>query len=248
MDQFVDTSANPSENFFQYAVGKWLKNNPIPSNENSWGIFNAVPDETYQRLLTINKQATDSHAEQGTNQQKIGDFWYTGMDTDKIEKLGISPLKAEFNRIQSISNKTELLDAVAHLQYIGVGAVFASPILQDEKNSEQNVLHLYQGGLGLPNRDYYFDTDERAKTIRAEYIKHVSKMFQLLGDPETVANQNADTVMRIETDLAKASRKLEDLRDLQANYNKMSLDELFLKSRLPLNWKEFLAKAKHCRH
>ena len=105
LDQFVDTSANPSENFFQYAVGKWLKNNPIPSNENSWGIFNVVPDETYQRLLTINKQATDSHAEQGTNQQKIGDFWYTGMDTDKIEKVGITPLQAEFDRIQSISSK-----------------------------------------------------------------------------------------------------------------------------------------------
>ena len=241
LDQYVDTSVSPGEDFNKYALGKWLKNNPIPSNENNWGISDVVQEETYQRLLAINKQSSDSHGQNGTNQQKIGDFWYAGMDTANIEKLGISPLKAEFDRIQSISNKTELLDDVAHLQYIGVGAVFASPIFQDEKNSEQNVLHLYQGGLGLPNRDYYFDTDERAKTIRTEYVKHVSKMFQLLGDSETVANQNADTVMQMETDLAKASRKLEDLRDLQANYNKMSLADLS-KITPSIEWKEFLEK------
>jgi putative endopeptidase len=244
LDQFVDTSANPAEDFFKYASGKWIKDNPIPSNESSWGIYNLVQEETYQRLLKISEgAAADQNAFKGTNQQKIGDFWYAGMDTAAIDKQGLSALSGEFDRIQAIQNKQDLLDVTAHLQYIGVGAMFSLAIFQDEKDSEKYALHLYQGGLGLPDRDYYFDEDERTKNIRAEYIKHVSRMFQLMGDRETAANQNSNTVMRIETDMAKASRKLEDLRDPYANYNKMSVDNL---SNLTpsIKWKEFLSEGK----
>ena len=242
LDQFVDTSVSPADDFFRYSVGKWLKDNPIPQNERSWGVGKIVQEETYQRLTQLNEAASaDSHAAKGSNSQKIGDFWSSAMDTENIEKTGIQPLQPEFDRIRAIQDKQGLLDATAHLQYIGVGAMFATYIFQDEMNSSRFALHLYQGGLGLPDRDYYFDDDERTKNIRAEYGKHLVKMFQLLGDDEATANQNSQTVMRMETDLAKASRKLADLRDPRANYNAMTTEEAS-KLTPSITWKDFLAK------
>jgi putative endopeptidase len=227
LDQFVDKSVDPRQDFFHYAVGKWLKDHPIPSNERSWGVGNVVREETYQRMLKINENAaTDKNAAKGSNAQKIGDFWFAAMDTATIEKQGITPLKEEFARIDAIRNKQDMLDVVAHLQYIGAGPLFSNFIFQDEKDSTKFALHLYQGGLGMPDRDYYFDSDARTTKIREEYKKHLAKMFQLLGDSEHAATKNSQTVFRIETDLAKASRKLEDLRDPQANYNKMKVEEL----------------------
>jgi putative endopeptidase len=133
------------------------------------------------------------------------------------------------------------LDVTAHLQYIGAGPLFSQAIFQDEKDSTKFALHLYQGGIGLPDRDYYFDQDERTNKIRGEYKKHLTKMFQLLGDTEKQAQLNSETVFRIETDLAKASRKLEALRDPHANYNKMNVAEV---SRLTpsINWGALLEK------
>jgi len=240
LDQFVDRSVDPRQDFFRYAVGKWLKNNPIPSNERSWGIGHVVREETYQRMLKINESAS-AKAQEDSSAQKIGDFWYTAMDTATIEKLGITPLKEEFERIDAITDKQDMLDVTAHLQYIGVGPLFGSYVFQDEMDSTRNALHLYQGGLGLPDRDYYFDQDERTTKIRNEYKKHLAKMFQLLGDAEEKAAQNADTVFQIETDLAKASRKLQDLRDPHANYNKMTVEELSTLAP-SINWKDFLEK------
>lgn len=154
LDQFVDTSANPGDDFFHYAVGKWIQNNPIPTNENSWGISSVVQEETYQRLIKVSEAAAaNTNAQKGSNEQKIGDFWYAGMDADTIEKRGVTPLKEEFDQIEAIQDKESLLAVVAHLQYIGVGALYAQGIFQDEKNSSRVALHLYQGGLGLPSRD-----------------------------------------------------------------------------------------------
>ena len=157
LDQFVDRSVDPGEDFFRFSVGKWIQNNPIPSNENSWGIARVVYEETYQRVLKINEEASaDPNATKGTNAQKIGDFWYTAMDTKTIEEQGIAPLKEEFDRIDAVHDRQSLLDTIARLKYIGVAALFSPAIFQDEKNSEKFALHLYQGGIGLPERDYYF--------------------------------------------------------------------------------------------
>jgi putative endopeptidase len=240
LDQYVDPSVKPGDDFYHYAVGKWLKNNPIPSNERAWGIGDVVQEETYQRLQKINEEASASSAEKGSNAQKIGDFWFAAMDTDTIEKVGIAPLKAEFDRIAAIHDNKSLVDTIAHLQYIGVGALCSLAIFQDEMDSTKFALHLYQGGLGMPERSYYFDTDDRTKNIRNEYILHLEKMFSLMGDDEEKAKTNAETVMRMETDLARASRKLEDLRDTRKNYNKMSIEGM---SRLTpsIQWKDFLA-------
>lgn len=241
LDQFVDRSVSPRDDFFHFAVGKWLKAHPIPPSEKSWGIFQVVQDETYNRLVTLNHAAA-AHANgspAGSNQQKIGDFWAAGMDEARNAREGFTPLKAEFDRIAAVQDQRALLEAIAHLQYIGVPAMFAPFIGQDEKDSDKNVLHLYQGGLGLPNRDYYFDTDSRAAKIRAEYVKHVERMFALLGDDHVHAATNAAAVMRLETELAAASRKLEDLRDPQTNYNAMSLEEVTALTP-SIRWREFL--------
>lgn len=243
LDHFVDKSVDPGQDFFRYAVGTWLKNNPIPSNERSWGIGNVVREETYQRMLKINESASaDSSTSKGSTSQKIGDFWYAAMDTATIEKLGVTPLKPEFDRIAAIRNVRDLPDAVARLHTIGGSPLFGVYIFHDEKDSTRYALHLYQGGLGLPDRDYYFDEDDRTKKIREEYRKHLAKMFQLLGDPAAVSEKNADTVFRIETGFAKASRKLQDLRDPHANYNKMTVDELS-KLAPSLSWKDFFETA-----
>ncbi|HKP36564.1 MAG TPA: M13 family metallopeptidase [Pyrinomonadaceae bacterium] len=242
LDQFVDTSADPAQDFFRYSVGKWLKDHPIPSNERSWGIANVVREETYQRVLKINESAAaDTNSAKGNTSQKIGDFWFAAMDTATIEKLGIQPLKEEFARIDAVRNTQGVLDVTTRLQYIGAGPLFSEAIFQDEMDSTKVALHLYQGGIGLPDRDYYFDQDERTNKIREEYKKHLTKMFQLLGDTEKQAALNSETVFRIETDLANASRKLQDLRDPHANYHKMNVGEL---SRLTpsINWRDLLEK------
>lgn len=242
LDQFVDPSVSPREDFFKYAVGKWIKDNPIPSNERAWGIYNVVQEETYDRLKKIgDAAAADTKAAKGSSTQKIGDFWASALDTATIEKLGVTPLKDEFNRIDQIKDKQTLLAEVARLQYMGVGALYGQYIFQDEKNSDRYALHLYQGGIGLPDRDYYFDQDDRTKMIRDEYVKHLAKMFQFLGDDEATSKTNAATVMRMETDLAKASRKLQDLRDPNANYNPMKVADL--PSLTPsIDWKDLFAK------
>jgi putative endopeptidase len=240
LDQFIDRSVSPKDDFFHFAVGKWLKAHPIPPSEKSWGISHVVQEETYERVVALNKAAAaDKSAAPGSNQQKIGDFWTAGMDEAGNAKQGFTPLAPEFEKIAAIKDQRGLVETIAHLQYIGVNAMFSPFIGQDEKNSERYMLHLYQGGLGLPNRDYYFDTDSRATMLRAEYVKHVANMFSLLGDDAKQAAANADTVMKLETELAGASRKLEELRDPQKNYNAMSLEEATAVTP-SIHWREFL--------
>jgi putative endopeptidase len=243
LDHFVDKSVDPGQDFFRYAVGTWLKDNPIPSNERSWGIGNVVREETYQRMLKINETASaGSNASKGSNSQKIGDFWFAAMDTATIERVGMTPLKPDFDRIDGIRSLQDLVEVTARLQMIGANPMFSVYIFQDEKDSTRYALHLYQGGLGLPDRDYYFDDDERTKRIRSEYAKHLAKMFELLGDPPGKAAGNADLVFRMETDLAKASRKLEVLRDSHANYNKMTVQDL-AKLTPSMSWKHYFEKS-----
>lgn len=239
---FMDTTASPRDDFYQYAVGKWLKENPIPAAERSWGIAKVVQEETYQRLLAICEAAAkNTGATPGSNEQKIGDFWAAGMDTATIASEGFAALKDEFARIDAATDAQGVLDAAARLQYIGVGALSNVFISQDEKNSARYAVHLWQGGLGLPNRDYYFDTDERSLMLRAEYPRHVRKMFELMGDDSTRAIAAAATVMAMESDLAGSSRKLAELRDPEGNYNRMTVDAAS-KLTPTIRWRDFLEK------
>jgi len=243
LDQYVDSSANPRDDFFRFAVGKWLKDHPIPANESAWGIYNVVQEETYQRLQGLNQQAAAAAPAPGSNAQKIGDFWRAAMDSDAAARQGIAPLQPEFDRIAAIHDLAGLIDAVARLQYIGVDALCGLYIFQDERHSDRNVLYLYQAGLGLPDRDYYFDSDERTTNIRKEYVTHVARMFGLLGDDTARAQVEARTVMAVETELAGASRKLEALRDPEANYNPMSVAGMATLTPT-IRWQEFLAQGR----
>jgi putative endopeptidase len=240
LDGYIDKTVDPRQDFYRYSVGKWLKGHPIPAAERAWGIANVVQDETYQRVLAISTAAAaDTKSPRGSNAQKIGDFWYAAMDSVTNARQGMEPLAPEFARIETAGDRQALLATAAHLQYIGVNAFFNPGIAQDEMNSDRMVIHFYQGGLGLPDRDYYFDTDARAKMLRAEYVKHVGRMFELLGDAPARAAAEAKTVMALETELAGASRKLEDLRDPHKNYNAMTLDGIGALTP-SIRWRAFL--------
>ena len=239
LTEAMDTSVNPGVDFFQYATGRWMKENPIPASERYWGLPNLVDEETYNRLRGILKEAASSNAPTGSNKQKIGDFYFTGMDSAKIEEQGISPVQPELDKINSIKTKKDLFETTAMLQREGVDVLFEMYVEQDAKNSEREALYLWQGGLGLPNREYYFRNDTRTENIRTEYKKHITKMSDLLGKNYKDSEENLNSVYKIEKFLADSSRKLEDLRDPYANYNKMSVDEL-QKLTPSINWKLIL--------
>ena len=218
-----DTLVNPADDFFKYANGGWFKKNPIPSTEQSNGIFRTIADTINNQIRQIcEKSAQDESAEFGSNKQKIGDFYASGMDSIAINKAGISPLKSEFVKIDAIKDIPSLVTSIAHLHTIGASPAFSFYLGQDDKISTKYALFLGQGGLGLGNRDYYFNTDEQTVKIRAEYVKHLQAMLKLMGQNQA----GATSIMKLETDLAKASRKLEDLRDPIKNYNKMTVASL----------------------
>ncbi|MEO0046953.1 MAG: Neutral endopeptidase, partial [Bacteroidota bacterium] len=180
-----DTTVNPGDDFFMYANGGWFKRNPIPASERSNGIFRTIGDTINSQIKQIcEKSAEMTDAPSGSNEQKIGDFYASGMDTLQIEKLGLSPLKKDLNRIKSISDVPSLLNTIAYLHTIGANPAFSLYVGQDDKNSAKYAVFLGQGGLGLGNRDYYFNTDKETVNIRTEYVKHLEKMIMLIGKNE----------------------------------------------------------------
>ena len=223
----IDTTVNPANDFFQFANGRWIKENPIPSSESSWGIAHVVQEETYNRLKEISVSAAEQkEAPKGTALQKIGDFYASAMDTVAIEKLGAIPLMPELKKIDALADTKSVLQLSANYQTYLNETFFGIGIGQDMKNSEKIALYIGQGGLGLPDRDYYFNTDARSANIRKEYVAHISRTLQLAGTKATEATIQAQQIMKLETQLATKSRKLEELRDPNSNYHKMTLAQL----------------------
>ncbi|HEY0030255.1 MAG TPA: M13 family metallopeptidase [Bacteroidia bacterium] len=238
----IDSSISPGENFFMYANNSWFKQHPIPSSEKSNGIFQTIQDTINQAVKKIcESSAADTKAAKGSNKQKIGDLYFSGMDTANIEKAGLSALNEEIAKVDAVKNMPELLDVVSHLYTMNVRSMFGFAVIRDDKNSSQYVAYLGQARLGLPERDYYFNTDSRTINIRNEYVKHIQKMFELTGTEKLAAEKNSKVVMSIESMLAKASRKMEDLRDPYKNYNKMSV-AAFSRTNPTINWQQTLGK------
>jgi putative endopeptidase len=235
----IDTTINPADDFFAYANGFWLKHNPIPGDETSWGIGQLVNEEIYSRKLKINEAAAAKSNAKGIDQQ-IGDFWKAAMDTVAIEKQGLSPLQAELTAIQNTTDLPSLLNQAAKMHAYGVGVFFGEGVSQDAKNSELMSYQLWQGGLGLPSRDYFFNTDERSVKIKMAYTPYVKTIFTLMGTELSIADKKAQAIVAFEEALAKNSRKLEALRDPYANYNKMSIAELN-KLTSAINWQSIIA-------
>jgi len=235
----LDTTVNPANDFFDYANGGWIKNNPIPGEQSAWGIANLVIEENQKRLREISEKAASSDATTGSNDQKIGDFWKMAMDTQKIEKEGLTPIKPLLDKIAAINDQQTLLNTVAYFKKIGSSTLFSDYVGQDAKNSDLIAYQLYQGGLGLPEREYYFKTDSTTIDIRNKYVEYITKILSMSGEPANKALQSAKNILQLETKLASASRKIEDLRDPYKNYNKMSIADLD-KLSANISWKSYL--------
>lgn len=220
----MDTTIHPADDFFQFANGGWIKRNAIPVDESSWGIDKLVNEELYKRKLEINETAAKQGG--GGVNQLIGNFWISGMDTINIDKQGIQPLKAYLDKINSLQSFQQAVAYAAELQRSGVETFYGQGAYQDQKNSDKIAYYISQGGLGMPNRDYYFNMDARTSKIRTAYPIYISKIFQLLGDDTTAAHVKANAVLAFETKIAAKSRKLEDLRDPYKNYNKVAITKL----------------------
>ena len=234
----IDTTVNPADNFFDYAVGNWAKNTPIPEEESGWGIGNMVQEEIYTRLRKINEDAAVKKSTTGV-EQKIGDFWYSGMDTLSIEKQGLQPLKADLDRINKIRSVNDLLNVASDFHNKGINVLFNDYVGQDDKNSEVYAYQLVQGGLGMPNRDYYFKTDARTEGVRKAYNIYLVKTLRQLGNNNTAATKIAENIYNLEKRLANSSRKLAALRDPYKNYNKMDVKGLKNISSA-INWPVYL--------
>ncbi|PSL49514.1 putative endopeptidase [Chitinophaga niastensis] len=219
----VDSTMNPTQDFFEYANGGWIKRNPIPPEYSSWGIGNLVQEELYKRLRIINEKAVETPTDPISH--KIAAFWKSGMDSIRINADGIKPIEADLKAIDAVTTAQQLIQLAAK-QNIFTGAMCGLYVAQDAKNSDAMALQFYQGGLGLPDRDYYFNTDNRTAKIRQLYPGHVAKMLQFTGLDSNAAKTAATEVVALETMLAKSSRKLEALRDPEANYHKMAITQL----------------------
>src|SRR6266571_540454 len=221
----LDRGANACVDFYHFADGGWLAKNPIPPAYPSWGTFNELQNRNQENLRRILESATrpdpigaSAHAPEGSEEQKIGDFYASCMDESQVEP--------EFKRIEAVHDIPSLEDEVARLHTQGVNALFRFHSTQDKKNSTQVIGGATQAGLGMPDRDYYTKTDEKSKTMREKYLAHVSKMLELLGDDPAKAAAEANTVMGIETKLAQASMTRVERRDPDKTYHKMDLAKL----------------------
>ncbi|MCU1264336.1 MAG: Endothelin-converting enzyme 1 [Acidobacteria bacterium] len=221
----LDKNTPACTDFYQYANGGWLSANPIPGAYSAWGVANVLNEKTRDQLREILEAAAkNTNAPKGSSEQKVGDYYASCMDEAKIEAEGLKPLESELARIAKIDNQKALQDEIGHLHAFGINVVFGSGATQDFKNSAEVTESVSQGGLGLPDRDYYLAAD-KAK-VRDEYVKHVAKMLELMGDDPAKAAANAQTILAVETKFAEASLTRVELRDPEKLYHRMTMVQM----------------------
>ncbi|MDD4050436.1 MAG: M13 family metallopeptidase [candidate division Zixibacteria bacterium] len=221
-----DTTYSPCDDFYQYANGTWLKNNPVPPEYGSWDAMNEVYERNQNTLHQILEEAAgDAAAPAGSIKRKIGDFYAVAMDSAMADRAGIEPLKADLAKIAGLASIADLRHLIAEYHSQGISMLFDLTAEQDMKNSAAIIAYVGQGGLGLPDRDYYTREDAESQELRQKYVEHISAMLMLLGDNETTARAAAQEIMELETQLAKASLTSVELRDPQAWYNMKTVAE-----------------------
>jgi putative endopeptidase len=219
----IDTTVRPGDNFFMYANGAWLKNNPIPGSETRWGSFNELQENNYKALHDLLTEAAgNKNAKAGSNEQKLGDLYTSGMDSAAIDKAGITPLKGIFQRIDAIKDANGVLAEIAKEHTEGIGQLFGVYVYPDDKNVTKNIAQFHQGGLGMPDRDYYFNKDARTATIREAYKKHQVEVLKLMGMDSATAAKDAAAIYALEEALAKSSMTRVEMRDPYKLYNKFN--------------------------
>lgn len=221
----MDTSVEACTDFFEYANGTWLKNTQIPATESRWGTFNILADNNNAILKDILETAAKTKAAPGTDTQLIGDFYESCMDEAAIEKAGAKPLNPLFKQIKAIKSVEDLERQIALMHNSGIPAVFNFGAGTDAKNSSMVIINAGQGGLSMPNRDYYLKDDEDSQKTREKFVQYVTNMFKHLGDKADAAAANAKTVMDVQTRLAKASLAQVELRNPDNRYKKVTLKE-----------------------
>jgi putative endopeptidase len=211
----IDASVDPCDNFYRFSCNGWFQRNPLPPDQTSYGRFTELQELNRLHLKEILEQAAATSATRTPNEQKIGDEYASCMDTTAIDKAGLTPLQPELDRIAGLKSTAELPAEIGHLQTIGVNAFFGLSASQDFADASSVISFYGAGGLGLPERDYYTRTDAKSVEQRNQYVDHVAKMFSLAGEPEAKARKDAQTVLAIETRLAKASLTITEQRDPQ---------------------------------
>jgi predicted metalloendopeptidase len=222
----MDLSIQACQDFSLYGNGGWLKSNPIPSDQSYWGSFTILEESNRESLHKVLEKVSKAANAPNTDDQRVGDFYVTCMDEAAIEAQGLTPLKGELAAIDKISTVAELQAEIARLQMMGVNAVFNFGSDQDRRDASEVIAGAYQGGLGLPDRDYYTKADDDSKKTRDQYLAHLTRMFGLMGEGPAKAAENAKSVMALETRLAEASMTRVERRDPDKTYNRKSLAEL----------------------
>ncbi len=235
----MDLSIKPGDDFFRYCNNKWLKNNPIPEEYTTYGAFTELDRKNEVQIQDIIKEASaDQNAQQGSVAQKIRDFYNTGMDSVAINARGYSELLPYFKSIDSITDKSQIAAILGRLHAVGFGGFFNASPGSDPKHSDMVIMHLYQGGMSLPDRDDYFGDDEKKVEMHQKFQEHMSKMFQLVGTDSVAAKQKAQSIFSLEKQLAQGALTRVERRDPDRTYNKMTISKL--QSECPgFNWNDY---------
>lgn len=223
---YMDLEINPGDDFFQYASAGWLRNNPVPDDKTQYGSFTVLMDENQKQLQSLIQETAELEAPKGSIAQKIGDFYSSGLDTATINARNYEPIKPYLEAIGAIQSKEEILNLVGKMQLKGMRPLFYFFSSQDDQNSSMVIANFYQGGLGLPDRDYYTSDDSQSVEMRKAYITHIQKMFELIDYPAEASQKMAEDIMAFETRLANASLSRLENRDPYRTYNKMATSQL----------------------
>lgn len=223
----IDPGINPNVDFYLYSNGNWLRNNPIPPEYSRWGSWTEVIERNYIVLKEILEGSSrDNTVAKGTIPQKIGDLYFMAMDTVTIEKEGLNPLSEDLSIIEGINTQEDFVRVFSYLKSFRSGGLFGFFAGQDDKSSKDVILQLFQGGLGMPDKDYYLRDDEKSLKIKSQYQEFMTKIFQLMGNDVTTSMRTAQRIMDVETRLARVSMSRTEMREAEATYHKFTLDEL----------------------